>query len=79
MKRLGVAGVFNRRYRPLFKKEQAIQNPEYLKRKNNQKLVIELLKKLYPTEQPEVQKAIEEYSKVIRTSYPEINDELPLK
>lgn len=71
--------MFNWRYWVPFKKEQAIQDPEYIKRKNIYKACIEALKKTYPNENPTMQKAIEEFSKVCRSEYPEINQELPLK
>lgn len=70
--------MFNRRYRPLFLKEQAKKDPEYLKRKNNQLLIMKAMKKQYPEENIAVKVAIENYSKVIRKEYPEINEELPL-
>lgn len=70
--------MFNRRYRPMFKKEQAKVDPEYLKRKNNAVLVLKSLKKMYPEEKSGVQKAIEKLSQEFRKAYPEINTELPL-
>lgn len=70
--------VFNFRYRVLYINEDAAKDPAYLKRKNAQKIILEVLKKFYPDEIPEVKKAIEAYSKVVRAAYPELNKELPL-
>lgn len=71
--------MWNRRYRPLFRKEQAKVDPEYIKRKNSNLAVLKVLKKNYPEESIEVKLAIEKFSQQIRKSYPEINEELPLK
>lgn len=73
------SGMWNRRYRPLFKKEQAKKDPEYMKRKNTQVKILKILKKMYLEETIEGKKAIEEYSSRIRNLYPEINEELPVK
>lgn len=70
--------MFNRRYWLPFKKEQANNSPEYLKRKSNYVLILSVLKKLYPEESNEMQKAIEQFSQNCRKNYPEINEELPL-
>lgn len=70
--------MFNWRYWIPFLKAQAIQDPEYIKRKNIYKACIEALKKTYPNEGPNMQRAIEEFSRVCRAEYPEINQELPL-
>ena len=70
--------MLNWRYRPLFKKWQAKVDPEYLKKKNNAVLVLKALKKMYPEEKSNVQKAIEQLSKEFRKNYPEINTDLPL-
>lgn len=71
--------MWNWRYRPLFRKEQAKVDPEYIKRKNSNLAVLKVLKKNYPNESSEVKLAIEKFSQQIRKSYPEINEELPLK
>ena len=76
MKKL--AGMLNWRYRPLFKKEQSKKDPEYIKRKNNNVLVLKVLKKQYEQEPVEVREAIVKLSQAMRKAYPEINDELPL-
>lgn len=55
--------MFNWRYRPLYNKDQAKQDPKYLKRKGNAKTALEALKKVYPEEPPEIQKIIEQLSK----------------
>ena len=71
--------MFNWRYWLPFKNEQAIKDAEYMKRKNVWVAVITQLKKTYPSESPKMQKAIEEFSRVYREEYPEINEEIPLK
>ena len=71
-------GMFNWRYRPLYTKEQAKQDPEYLRRKGNAKIALEALRKVYSEEPPKIQKAIEELSQWLRKSYPELNEELPI-
>ncbi|MBO7691741.1 MAG: hypothetical protein J6T10_03805 [Methanobrevibacter sp.] len=68
---------FNFRYWVLYLKSEALTDPEYLKRKNAYKTVLEVLKKYYPAEKNEIKKAIETFSQVIRNNYPEINSELP--
>lgn len=72
-------GLFNYRYWVLYIKEDEKKSAEYLKRKNTWIDVINLLKKTYPSESPKMQKAIEEFSRVYREEYPEINEEIPLK
>lgn len=76
LKRSGT--MFNWRYRLPFKKEQAKEDPEYIKRKTGYVAILKLLKKTYPNENSNMQKAIEDFSKVCRAEYPEINSELPL-
>ena len=71
--------MFNWRYRPLFKKEQAKKDPEYIKRKNAAVLVLSVLKKQYDKEPTAVKEAIIKLSQEYRKAYPEINEELPLK
>lgn len=71
--------MFNWRYRPLFKKEQAKKDPEYIKRKNTAVLVLKALKKQYDNEPTAVKEAIVKLSQEYRKAYPEINEELPLK
>ena len=71
--------MFNWRYWLPFKKEQANNTPEYLKRKNNYIVILQALKKMYPEEKWEMQKAIEQFSQKCRKNYPEINNELPIK
>ena len=61
-----------------FKKEQAKKDPEYIKRKNIYVAVITALKKTYPNESPDMQQAIEAFSKICRSTYEELNSELPL-
>lgn len=70
--------TFNWRYWIPFKTEQAKDDPERIKRKNIYLTVIAALKKTYPNENPDMQKAIEDFSKVCRGNYPELNEELPL-
>lgn len=69
---------FNYRYWVLYIKEDANKDPEYLKRKNIMKTIIEALKKQYNNEPKEMQQAIVNFSQVARKLYPEINKELPL-
>lgn len=76
LKRAGT--MFNWRYWLPYKEEQAKQDPEYIKRKNIYVEVLKQLKKTYPNETPTMQKAIEDFSKVCRREYPELNEELPL-
>lgn len=68
---------FNFRYWVLYIKEDALKDPEYLKRKNGYLAVIKLLKKYYPIENREVQLWIEAFSSAVRKHYPELNEELP--
>ena len=75
---LDCGSMFNRRYWLPFKKNQAINDPEYLKRKSRYLTVLTELKKTYPSENSTMQKAIEDFSKVCRKEYKELNDELPL-
>lgn len=70
--------MFNWRYRPLFLQEQVPTDPAYLKRKNTYVEVLRWLKKTYPEETPEIQKAIENLSQLVRRDYPEVNEDLPL-
>lgn len=70
--------MFNWRYWVLFIKEQANQNPEYLKRKNRYIAVLSELRKTYPEESKEMQKAIEQFSQICRKKYREIDKELPI-
>lgn len=72
------AWTFNWRYWLPFKKEQAKKDPEYIKRKNIYVAVITALKKTYPNESPDMQQAIEAFSKICRSTYEELNSELPL-
>ena len=72
------SGTFNWRYWLPFKKEQAKDDPERIKRKNIYAAVITALKKTYPNENSNMQKAIEDFSKVCRSEYPELNEEIPL-
>jgi hypothetical protein len=70
--------MFNWRYWVPFKKEQVTKSPEYLKRKSTMVVIIKALKKIYPEDTPEMQKAIQDFSKACRKSYPELNQEVPL-
>lgn len=70
--------MLNWRYRPIFLKEQAKTDPEYLKKKNNAVLILKALRKMYPEEKSNIQKAIEQLSSVFRKNYPEIDEELPI-
>ena len=70
--------MFNWRYRPLYNRDKAKKDTDYLRRKGNAKVSLEALKKIYPEEDLEIQKAIEKLSKLLRKKYPELNQELPL-
>lgn len=67
----------NYRYWVLYIKEDAKLDPEYLKRKNTAKLVLEVLKKQYNWEPQKVKEAIVILSSALRNAYPELNKELP--
>jgi len=67
----------NYRYWVLYIKEDAKLDPEYLKRKNTAKLVLEVLKKQYNWESQKVKEAIVILSSALRNAYPELNKELP--
>lgn len=69
---------FNRRYWILYIKEDAAKDPNYLKRKNQNLLILQVLKKNYNDEQSDVKQAIVTLSQALRKNYPEINSELPL-
>ena len=73
-----LGGTFNWRYRILYNKEIAKQDPNYLRKKWNALESLKSLKKLYPEETPQVQRLIESLSVELRRHYPEINEELPL-
>lgn len=68
----------NRRYWILYVKADAAKDPDYLKRKNQNLLVLQVLKKNYDNEPFNVKQAIIMLSQSLRKAYPEINDELPL-
>lgn len=69
---------FNYRYWVLYIKEDAKKDPEYLKRKNTNLAVLQVLKKLYNGEPSAVQSAIVTLSQALRKAYPELNEDLPL-
>ena len=69
---------FNWRYWILYVKSDAAKDPEYLKRKNQNLLILQVLKKNYNNEPSEVKNAIVTLSQALRKAYPEINKELPL-
>lgn len=69
---------FNWRYRILYIKQDAAKDPEYLKRKNIMKVILEALKKQYDWEPIAVKEAIVILSQAVRRNYKEINDELPI-
>lgn len=70
--------MFNWRYWLPFKKEQANNSPEYLKKKSNYLLILKVLKKMYPEESEEMRNAIIQFSKACRKNYKELNEELPV-
>lgn len=69
---------FNFRYWVLYIKEDAKVDPEYLKRKNINLVILQALKKQYPWEPAAVQSAIVTLSQALRKAYPELNQDLPL-
>lgn len=69
---------FNRRYRVLYVKERAKIDPERLKKIKVYTTILEILKKYYDKESPEVKAWIVALSQPLRKAYPEINKELPL-
>lgn len=68
---------FNYRYRVLYNKEDEAKTAEYLKKKNRALLVLQVLKKMYDEENSEVKKWIEILSSALRSTYKELNSELP--
>ena len=69
---------FNYRYWVLYMKEDAKKDPEYLKIKNVNLVVLQALKKYYNEEPKEIQNAIVTLSQAMRKNFPELNEELPL-
>ena len=69
---------FNYRYWVLYIKEDAKKDPEYLKIKNVNLVVLQALKKYYNEEPKEIQNAIVTLSQAMRKNFPELNEELPL-
>lgn len=68
----------NYRYWVLYIEGDALVSPEYLKRKNNYLTILQALRKIYPEESSNMQKAIEQFSQKCRQEYPELNEELPI-
>lgn len=73
-----LGGTFNWRYRALYGVQHIKKDPEYIKRKNIYVAIIKGFKSTYMQESPEIQKEIEKISQLLRKSYPEINEEIPL-
>lgn len=69
---------FNYRYWVLYIKEEAKIDPERLKKIKVYTTILEILKKYYDNESPEVKSWIVALSQPLRKTYPEINKELPL-
>lgn len=76
MKEFG--GKFNYRYWVLYIKEDAKKDPEYLKLKNVNLVVLQALKKYYEQEPASVKQAIVVLSQAMRKEFPELNEDLPL-
>ena len=76
MKEFG--GKFNYRYWVLYIKEDAKKDPEYLKLKNVNLVVLQALKKYYNQEPNSVKQAIVTLSQAMRKEFPELNEDLPL-
>ena len=70
---------FNFRYWILYIKEDAKKDPEYLKKVKIWVAILSSLKKVYDTEPASMKQAIIEFSNAYSKTYPEINDELPIK
>jgi hypothetical protein len=71
--------MFNWRMRVLYSKIDALKDPEYIKRKNSAKLILQALRKLYDGESKKVKEEIIDLSLSLREAYPEINGEFPVK
>lgn len=69
---------FNYRYWILYIKDEAKIDPERLKKIKVYTTILEILKKYYDNESPEVKAWIVALSQPLRKVYPEINKELPL-
>lgn len=69
---------FNFRYWVLYIKEDAKKDPEYLKLKNINLVVLQALKKYYEKEPSSVKQAIVTLSQAMRKEFPELNEDLPL-
>ena len=69
---------FNYRYWVLYIKEDAKKDPEYLKLKNINLVVLQALKKYYNQEPNSVKQAIVILSQAMRKEFPELNEDLPL-
>lgn len=69
---------FNYRYWVLYIKEDAKKDPEYLKLKNVNLVVLQALKKHYDQEPNSVRQAIVTLSQAMRKEFPELNEEIPL-
>lgn len=69
---------FNYRYWVLYIKEDAKKDPEYLKLKNINLVVLQALKKYYEQEPTSVKQAIVTLSQAMRKEFPELNEDLPL-
>lgn len=69
---------FNYRYWVLYIKEDAKKDPEYLKLKNVNLVVLQALKKHYNQEPNSVRQAIVTLSQAMRKEFPELNEEIPL-
>ena len=69
---------FNYRYWVLYIKEDAKKDPEYLKLKNINLAVLQVLKKYYNQEPNSVKQAIVTLSQAMRKEFPELNEDLPL-
>lgn len=76
MKKIGAK--FNWRYRVLYIKAKAKIDPARLKKINVYAVVLEVLKKYYNSESPEVQAWIVALSQPLRKAYPELNEKIPL-
>lgn len=71
--------MFNWRMWILYTKIDALQSPEYLKRKNTALVLLKALRKIYDVENKPVKDRIVKLSIALRDEYPELNDEYPVE
>ena len=70
---------FNFRYWVLYIKEDQNKSTQYMKHKNNALIILKALKNIYAYESEPIQREIIDLSRSLRSKYPELNNELPVK